>query len=48
LVTGFNAFQYAANPAVAFAEAKRMAKPAGHVVIMTWGLLEGTGGHRKA
>jgi SAM-dependent methyltransferase len=41
LVTGFNAFQYAANPAVALAEAGRVAKPGGHVVIMTWGMPEG-------
>jgi SAM-dependent methyltransferase len=38
LVTGFNAFQYAANPAVALAEARRVAKPGGHVVIVTWGM----------
>ena len=41
LVTGFNAFQYAANPAVALGEAKRVVKPTGHVVIMTWGKPEG-------
>lgn len=38
LVTGFNSFQYAANPVVALAEAKRVTKPSsGRVVIMTWG-----------
>lgn len=37
LVTGFNSFQYAANPVAALAEARRIAKPAGQVVIMTWG-----------
>jgi SAM-dependent methyltransferase len=37
LVTGFNAFQFAANPTVALAEARRITKPSGHVVVMTWG-----------
>lgn len=43
LVTGFNSFQYAGNPAAALAEAKRVTKRrglfsrAGHIVIMTWG-----------
>lgn len=43
LVTGFNSFQYAGNPAAALAEAKRVTKRrglfsrAGHVVVMTWG-----------
>lgn len=41
LVTGFNAFQYAANPAQALAEARRVAKPGGRVVVMTWGKPEG-------
>ena len=41
LVTGFNAFQYAANPALALAEAKRVSKPGGKVVVMTWGKPEG-------
>ena len=42
LVTGFNSFQYAGNPVVALAEAKRIAKPAsGRVVVMTWGPPEG-------
>jgi SAM-dependent methyltransferase len=41
LVTGFNAFQYAANPAAALGEAKRVAKPGGHVVILTWGMPDG-------
>ncbi len=41
LVTGFNSFQYAANPALALAEAKRIAKPGGKVVVMTWGKPEG-------
>ena len=41
LVTGFNSFQYAGNPSVALAEAKRVAKPSASVVIMTWGNPEG-------
>jgi SAM-dependent methyltransferase len=41
LVTGFNAFQFAANPVGALAEAKRIAKPTGRIVVMTWGSPEG-------
>ena len=41
LVTGFNSFQYAANPAAALSEARRIAKPSGRVVVMTWGSPEG-------
>jgi len=41
LVTGFNSFQYAANPGVALAQAKRVTKPGGSVVVMTWGRPEG-------
>jgi SAM-dependent methyltransferase len=41
LVTGFNSFQYAANPVVALHEARRIAKPTGRVVVMTWGVPEG-------
>ena len=37
LVTGFNAFQYAGNPAMALAEAGRVAKREGAVVVATWG-----------
>ena len=37
VVTGFNAFQYAGNPIVALAEARRVVKPGGTVAIMTWG-----------
>jgi hypothetical protein len=40
-VTGFNSFQYAANPDAALAEAKRVAKSRGAVVIVTWGKPEG-------
>jgi len=41
LVTGFNSFQYAANPSDALTEAKRVAKPGSYVVVMTWGKPEG-------
>lgn len=41
LVTGFNSFQYAANPVVALQEARRITKPTGRVVVMTWGVPEG-------
>ncbi len=41
VVTGFNSFQYAANPAVALAQAKRVTKPGGSVVVITWGSPEG-------
>jgi ubiquinone/menaquinone biosynthesis C-methylase UbiE len=41
LVTGFNAFQYAANPARALAEACRVTRNNGRVVVMTWGRPEG-------
>ena len=41
VVTGFNSFQYAANPTVALVEARRVARPGGTVAMMTWGLPEG-------
>jgi len=41
VVSGFNSFQYAANPVAALAEAQRVTKPGGTVVIMTWGNPEG-------
>lgn len=41
VVTGFNAFQYAANPVAALAEARRVTKPGGTIVVMTWGNPEG-------
>ena len=41
LVTGFNSFQYAGNPALALAEAKRVVSDNGSVVIATWGEPEG-------
>ena len=37
LTTGFNAFQYASDPVKALREAKRVTRPGGTVVIMTWG-----------
>jgi SAM-dependent methyltransferase len=37
VVTGFNSFQYAGNPGAALAEACRVTKPTGLVVIVTWG-----------
>jgi SAM-dependent methyltransferase len=37
LVTGFNAFQFAGDPAQALREAGRVTRPGGLVVIMTWG-----------
>ena len=37
LVTGFNAFQFAGDPAQALREAGRVTRPGGMIVIMTWG-----------
>jgi SAM-dependent methyltransferase len=50
IVTGFNAFQYAASPVKALREARRVAKPAGVIVIAVWGLPEAcdAAGHLKA
>ena len=41
LVTGFNSFQFAANPVLALREARRITKRGGRVVVMTWGVPEG-------
>jgi len=41
VVTGFNSFQYAANPGRALAEGRRVSKSGGMVAIVTWGLPEG-------
>ncbi len=50
VVTGFNAFQYAASPIDALREARRVLRPNGTVVIATWGLPEDceAAGHLKA
>ena len=49
-VTGFNAFQYAASPANALREARRVVKADGIIVIAVWGLPESCegAGHLKA
>jgi SAM-dependent methyltransferase len=36
VVTGFNSFQYAARPAVALAEARRVVAPGGRVLLLNW------------
>lgn len=41
VVTGFNSFQYAGNPGAALADARRVTKPGGSVVVVTWGDPEG-------
>lgn len=50
VVTGFNSFQYAAKPANALREARRVSKPGGCIVIAVWGLPEQceAAGHLKA
>jgi SAM-dependent methyltransferase len=37
LVTGFNAFQFAADPANALRQAQRVAKPLGKIAMAVWG-----------
>lgn len=41
VVTGFNSFQFAANPVRALEQARRVVRPGGKVVVMTWGPPEG-------
>ncbi len=41
LVTGFNAIQFASDPAAALREAKRISKPSGRIVVLTWGNPQG-------
>jgi SAM-dependent methyltransferase len=41
VVTGFNAFQFAADPVAALREARRVTKPSGRVVVLTWGSPQG-------
>jgi len=40
LVSGFNSFQYAGNPRAALTQARRVTKPGGQVVVLTWGAPE--------
>jgi ubiquinone/menaquinone biosynthesis C-methylase UbiE len=40
-VTGFNSFQFAASPAAALIEARRVSKPTGRIVVLTWGNPQG-------
>jgi SAM-dependent methyltransferase len=42
VVTGFNSFQYAADPVDALAEARRVAKPGAIVHVVVWGRAEHT------
>lgn len=37
VVTGFNSFQFAADPVNALRQARRVTKPNGHVFVVTWG-----------
>jgi SAM-dependent methyltransferase len=50
VVTGFNAFQYAASPSNVLREARRVTQPDDVILIATWGLPEGceVAGHLKA
>lgn len=42
VVTGFNSFQYAADPVAALIEARRVAKPGALVYVLVWGREERT------
>lgn len=37
VITGFNSFQFAADPVAALQEARRVTNPGGRVFVMTWG-----------
>ena len=37
VVTGFNSFQYAADPVNALRQARRVIKPGGYLAMVTWG-----------
>lgn len=37
VVTGFNSFQFAADPIAALSQARRVSKPGGRMFVMTWG-----------
>lgn len=41
VVTGFNSFQFAADPVAALTEARRISKPSGRIVVLTWGNPQG-------
>jgi SAM-dependent methyltransferase len=41
VVSGFNSFQYAANPTVALTEARRVTRRGGTVMLMNWGRPDG-------
>jgi SAM-dependent methyltransferase len=43
VVTGFNSFQFAANPVNALKEARRVLRPGGRLAIAIWGKPEETG-----
>jgi len=42
VVTGFNAFQFAADPVAGLADAKRVAKPGSPIFVLVWGRQERT------
>jgi SAM-dependent methyltransferase len=40
VTSGFNSFQYAANPKAALGQARRVTKPGGSVIVAVWGAAE--------